>query len=58
MILASLDRTRIAGSVGGGENILEKVEEPPPSQELAKGRFYAARIFVSGSQGLLILKKN
>lgn len=49
MILASLARTRIASSIGGGEDILEKVEEPPPSQEMAKGRFYAARIFASGS---------
>ncbi len=36
--------------------ILEKVKEPPPSQKMAKGRFYAARIFASGSlyQVLLI----
>jgi hypothetical protein len=50
MILAALARTRMAGSAGGGEDILEKVGEPPPVQEMAKARFYAARSFAIGSE--------
>jgi hypothetical protein len=49
--LASLAKTCIAGLVGGGENILEEVGEPPPRQEMANGRFYAAKSFAIGSKG-------
>ena len=49
MILAALAKTRIAGLVGGGEDILGKVGEPPARQRMPKGRFYAAKGFVIGS---------
>ena len=49
MILAPIVRTRLAGSVGGSADILEKVEKLPPRQRVAKGRFYAATSSVIGS---------
>ncbi len=54
MILATACQNLLAGSIGGGENILEKVEEPPPRQGSPKGRFYAAKNFAIGSCFLLI----
>ena len=55
MVLPSLDKTRFAGLVGGGEDILEKVGEPPQNQERAKGRFYAAKNFAIGSLFIFLL---
>ena len=50
MILAPLARTGYAGSCGGGEDILNRVDEPPPRQEAAKGRFCAAGSFAIASK--------
>jgi L-serine dehydratase len=49
-ILATSCQNLPAGSAGGGEDILAKVEELPPGQEAPKGRFSAAKSFAIGSR--------
>ena len=49
MILTNPYQNPHAGSAGGGDDILEKVDEPPLGQGASKGRFCAAGSFATGS---------
>jgi oxygen-independent coproporphyrinogen-3 oxidase len=48
MILATSCQNLQAGSFDGGEDILGKVDEPPPRQGAPKGRFFRGEEFCSG----------